>query len=629
MNLNSIKLYSVLSTTILSLVLLAIVLVYLPGLSSRFVLDDFYNLQNLDQVQDYGYSAYIFSSGIAGPSGRPLSLLTFALQHEHWPNNPAAFKFINIFLHLINCVLVYMLCRLLAGLVVKTRNQRFLLCMIVTVLWSLHPMQVSTTLYVVQRMTQISTLFTLLGVIGYLHLRLPPAPDFDWCRLLLMSLVVFVCTVLAVLAKENGILLPLYLVLIEITLLAKSSVNKYLAVWKWIFLGLPMLVLAVYLAANFSSVASSYRQQDYSMTQKTLTEMVVVTDYMKNIIVPRPSAFGLYHDDFPVSLSLFSPPGTLISALALSCLLWLALKKRKTFPVFCFSILWFLGGHLLESTYLNLELYFEHRNYLPSFGLFFLVGWLAIKAADFLGRKWLIYLAAGVYCLLVIAVTRMEIELWSKPGIQAVEWARRHPHSERALQDLLQFYLVNDDYKNVETTITRLINLAPNHIYPYLNRVYIKGCRLQSTVSAVEWMEYIESAGRAKADKFRTVVILDQTVLNVLKGLCTNLDAERLTALIKRLIENPEFSIDSAYLYEYLSALAIYSGDNSSALMFIRQSAQKEFTVQRKLRELQLLSRMGEKDLAQAGRLELQERIREDYRLQWGYGKMIESLEFE
>ena len=33
-----------------------------------------------------------------------------------------------------------------------------------------------------------------------------------------------------------------------------------------------------------------------------------------------------------------------------------------------FGIAFFLGGHLLESTVLPLELYYEHRNYLPSFG---------------------------------------------------------------------------------------------------------------------------------------------------------------------------------------------------------------------------------------------------------------------
>ena len=59
------------------------VLVYGPGLDSRFILDDLYNLKDLPDISTSGYLQYIFESGFAGPTGRPLSLLTFALQYEN------------------------------------------------------------------------------------------------------------------------------------------------------------------------------------------------------------------------------------------------------------------------------------------------------------------------------------------------------------------------------------------------------------------------------------------------------------------------------------------------------------------------------------------------------------------
>src|SRR3546814_5561048 len=37
--------------------------------------------------------------------------------------------------------------------------------------WALHPMQVSTVLYVVQRMTELAALFSLLGLICYVYGR--------------------------------------------------------------------------------------------------------------------------------------------------------------------------------------------------------------------------------------------------------------------------------------------------------------------------------------------------------------------------------------------------------------------------------------------------------------------------
>ena len=49
--------------------------------------------------------------------------------------------------------------------------------------------------------------------------------------------------------------------------------------------------------------------------------------------------------------------------------LFLAISLRKRNALVSLGLLWFLGGHLLESTVLSIELMFLHRNYLPSIGL--------------------------------------------------------------------------------------------------------------------------------------------------------------------------------------------------------------------------------------------------------------------
>ena len=610
-----------------ALLLVLALAIYLPGLASRFLLDDYYNLHNLDQVAQYGYASYVFGSGFSGPLGRPISLFTFALQYASWPDNPAAFKLVNIGLHLVNGVLVFVLGHLLAGLVIKEEKQRSWLTVLATTLWLLHPMQVSTTLYVVQRMTEVSALFTLLGIIAYLRLRLRIVPGDGRNRMLLiMSMLVPGCTLLSMLAKENGILLPLYLLIIEGTLLAKSYRGKHLIIWQCIFLSGPLLVLVVYLAWGFGDVYRSYGSMDYSMGQKLLTETAVLTEYIKNILIPHPAVFGLYHDDFPVSQGVFNPSSTFISLAILFGLMTIAILKRKTLPVISFAIYWFLGGHVLESSYLNLELYFEHRNYLPSFGLLFLLAWLIIMATVYFQRKWVIYIAVGVYSCFVIITTKMEVDLWSKPELQAVEWSRRHPRSERAMDDLVKYYLTNNDVEKVEYLIARFESTTPDYIYPNLYRIYLSSCRLHHKISDAEWRDYLDRAGRARTDKLRSVAILDNIVLEVLKGVCTNVDTQRLTILIKRLLDNSSFSSDSANLFEYLSALAINAGDLQGGLLNLRLSIQKEYTVPRKLREILLLVKMGKSDAAASAKLELQEYIENNYRLQWAYGRMIKSL---
>ncbi len=69
-----------------------------------------------------------------------------------------------------------------------------------------------------------------------------------------------------------------------------------------------------------------------------------------------------------------------------------ALVRRKKWPLFAFAVLWFFAGHALESTFLPLEYFFEHRNYLPLLGpIFALVVFMSgmLPTLDSSKEKWL------------------------------------------------------------------------------------------------------------------------------------------------------------------------------------------------------------------------------------------------
>ena len=159
--------YRFVAPAAMAFVLLLATLVYLPGLGSGMYLDDFYNLQLLARVKEQGLLAFV-GSGASGPFGRPLAYLSFALQAGSWPGNLAAFKVVNLLLHLGNGVLVYFLCRAIAPRVDLPQSSQDLFCIFSTGLWLIHPMHLSTVLYIVQRMTELAAAFVLLGVLAYL-----------------------------------------------------------------------------------------------------------------------------------------------------------------------------------------------------------------------------------------------------------------------------------------------------------------------------------------------------------------------------------------------------------------------------------------------------------------------------
>jgi hypothetical protein len=76
----------------IGVILLATWLVYFPGLDSLFLFDDGPNLSALAHIQGASlfspdFWEFVFA-GEAGPTGRPVSLFTFALQANAWPDNP-------------------------------------------------------------------------------------------------------------------------------------------------------------------------------------------------------------------------------------------------------------------------------------------------------------------------------------------------------------------------------------------------------------------------------------------------------------------------------------------------------------------------------------------------------------
>ena len=72
----------------------------------------------------------------------------------------------------------------------------------------LHPMQLTSVLYAVQRMTSLSALFVFLGLIGYVYGRRQVQRG-EPRGFVLMTVGIGAGSILGVLNKENAALLPL------------------------------------------------------------------------------------------------------------------------------------------------------------------------------------------------------------------------------------------------------------------------------------------------------------------------------------------------------------------------------------------------------------------------------------
>ena len=158
------------------------------------------------------------TSGTADPTGRPFALLSFLIDAQNWPAEPFSFKRTNLLIHLTNAVLLYFLLSQLGKKNKKKQWQTRLAAVLGAGFWALHPLWVSTTLYVVQREAMLPTTFAALGILGYLRGREKIETG---CRFgvtwVVGSITAF--TLLAVLSKANGVLLPVLVLVVEFAFL--------------------------------------------------------------------------------------------------------------------------------------------------------------------------------------------------------------------------------------------------------------------------------------------------------------------------------------------------------------------------------------------------------------------------
>jgi tetratricopeptide (TPR) repeat protein len=454
------------------LVLGICLLIYWNGLTGPFLLDDFPNLESLgdsNQVNDLHSLIQFVGTGFAGPTGRPLSLLSFLLNDFAWPSNPWSFKYTNLLIHLLNGVLVFWVSLKLCRINTRPFIGRFAswLALGSASLWLLHPMHVSTTLYVIQRMTSLSALFSLVGMLLYITGReaLESSARKGY-GLITASVTLF--TLLAMLSKENGALLPLLLATVEFTALRHDSgLCKYPhKLWTLIFFVIPALVFIAYLSRFLMpSQSATFDPRGFTAWERLLTESRVLIHYLYDLAIPKLYSGSVFNDDFPISKGLLTPSTTLLSLATIAILLFIAFGVRKSYPYITLAVSFFFVGHLLESTTAPLELYYEHRNYLPSIFLFMPL------AYGIEHRPKIAMFGIIILFLIMIGFTAAKAKLWGNERELILFWADQHPNSARAQRNAADVYFNLGQYDKVFEILDKATAANPNNLKLRLNRI--------------------------------------------------------------------------------------------------------------------------------------------------------------
>lgn len=477
----------------LALLVLATYLLYLPGLQGGFLFDDFPNLNAMGAMGDIvnweTFRAFVFS-GWSGPTGRPIALASFLLDDNTWPSYAPWFKLTNILIHLLCGLLLCWAVLLLARSFKSVSEQQAQwVAVLACALWMLHPYMVSTTLYVVQRMAQLATLFSLAGIVLYLYARLSlqktPRRAYFW-----MTLAIGLFTVLATYSKENGALLPLLILCIEFCL---PKDGKPAWQWRAIFLWLPSLALGYKLATYINLSENPWPNRNFNMIERLLTEARIVCEYLFHLFVPRIEGNGLYQDGYVISRSLWQPVTTVPAIAFLSGLLGFAFWVRRKAPVVALAILFFFAAHLMESTVVGLELYFEHRNYQAALFLFLPLAWYCVTLTP---RYKLLPIITIVVLGILTSMTWLRASLWADNDRLELHWVQSATESPRAINSMAAFYINRGEFEKansyLEEQSQRLDKSSLLTARLLLQKVFVGVATEQDFVVAGERLKYQE-----------------------------------------------------------------------------------------------------------------------------------------
>jgi tetratricopeptide (TPR) repeat protein len=395
---------------------------------------------------------------------QPLATLSFAIEYYFWQLNPLAYHAGNIFLHLLNGCLVFLL-------LLKLSRRKYL-AFAIAIFFIAHPVQVESVDWISARSNLLYATFFLSALIVYLSDDQKPK--------LRTSLLVILLFGLSLLSKVSAIVLPLVLVAIDYyrnNLSVKSIVNK-------IYL---FALSAIFIAIAFVGKANAYSfdPEQYNLLSRLSFLPISLVSYWQKMLLP-------------INLQIFYPypevhQGWLNSTLYLSWIIvpvvaiWL--WRWRSRPLTILGASWMIITILPQLPWIpaNQVMIADRYLYLPLIGF-------AMVMADLLSylreKRYLRdSLLAGLVIILIASLIILSLIrhlAWRDNISLALDATIASPWSGLAYFHTANAYLTLRDYSSALAYVDHSIYLDPDNVYAQNLSAGISAQYFQDYFSAIE-----------------------------------------------------------------------------------------------------------------------------------------------
>ncbi|MCF8374297.1 MAG: tetratricopeptide repeat protein [Bacteroidales bacterium] len=426
-------------------ILMATAMVYLPALAHGFSNwdDPDYVLSNrLIRGFTIENLVAIFNGPFKGMY-QPLSILSLQIDYFAAGLNPVHHHLTNILLHILNTFLLFS--------ILSKIFQKKEIVMIATLLFAIHPVQVESVAWVTERKNVLFALFYLLSLLQYLKYS-----ESGKSKFLIWSLLGFA---LSLLAKPQGVMLAPVLLLVDYVMNRQINIKKQVIEKAGFFaLALAAGLLVFYFSEGETSETTTVQQIIFGgfAFSKYLIQLIIPVGF--SAIYPYPESLEIIHY---IGFAFF------LSTLVLG--LWMFKKDRTVAFAYWFFMLNIVL--LLQFVPVSYFLMADRYNYIPSIGIFILLGWLFVFLREkYRESKKTITYAYALFAIVLLVITTGRIQVWGDSLRLWNDVLDKYPNQAEALNNRGFAYYFQGDYEKALADYNQAIKIDPGFSTSYVNR---------------------------------------------------------------------------------------------------------------------------------------------------------------
>ena len=487
------------------LILILTSLVYANCLGNFFAMDDFMVIVENDFVKSWNnIPAFFTKDYLTSPSDgrylgmyeigsgeltyRPVVTLSYFIDYSIWKLNAFGYHFTNLFLHILNAIMLYFF----IGLIIKNKK----IGLLAALLFAVHPVNIEPVNSISFREDLFVFLFFITSFMFYVKM--------DFCHgrkkayFYIASIVLFL---LALFSKEVAVVLPIVLVLYDYFFVARDKTRSFLYRLRTRYIGFVLAVLFyLWIWVLFKSymkeglVDFSYRGGNFYTN--ALTMLSVFVRYIGWLLWPINVHPTLPGTD-PVTLYSIFQAQALFSAIVVVGFLIFAVMARKKLKEVSFSIFWFFICLLPVSNIYPISNVVAPRFlYIPAIGFFLIAALFLYRLPrmelSFISRRVLKKITTYTVITLILFYSMFTIIknfLWKNDFVLWQELVERYPDNPNAHKVLAQCYLRAGllDKAIAESKIAvRLDPLGSYSCYIVLGGAYYKKGMMDQAIVAYE-----------------------------------------------------------------------------------------------------------------------------------------------